>query len=127
MRRPTVIVLLLFVLALGAYYILNNRKTVAATDALTTTPGPTTEAVAFLFDANDGVPRDIKVESKAGNKVELARDAENAWVLRRPIEAAADQAVVEAAASQVTAMRVQDKIENIDLDVLGLKSPEYVL
>jgi len=125
MRRSTVIFLLLFVIAVGAYYFLKNRKEAQPADVLIT-PEVTTQ-VSFLFDAADGVPTDIKIESKTGEVVEIARNADNAWAVVTPIEAAADQGLAEAAASQVTTIRVQDKIQNIDLDVLGLKSPEYVL
>lgn len=125
MRRSTVVFLLLFVIVAGVYYFLNNRKTVEPVDVALTVE-PTTE-VSFLFDATDGVPTSIKVESKTGAVVEVARNADNAWALVQPFEAAADQGLAEAAASQVTSMRVQGKIQNIDLDVLGLKSPEYFL
>jgi hypothetical protein len=125
MRRSTVIFLLLFVVAIGAYYFLKSRKAAQPADVLTTPQA--TSQVSFLFDATDGVPTSIKVESKTGETVEIARNADNAWTILKPIEASADQGLAEAAASQVTAMRIQDKIQNVDLDVLGLKSPEYVL
>lgn len=125
MRRSTVIVLLLFVIAVGAYYFINQRTQANTFDVLVT-PEATTQ-ISFLFDAADGVPTSIKIESKAGETVEIARGADNAWKVITPIEASADQGMAEAAASQVTAMLVQDKVENVDLDVLGLSSPEYVL
>jgi len=125
MRRSTIIFLLLFVIAAGVYYFLNNRKEAEPVD-LEITSEPTSE-VSFLFDATDGVPTSIRIESKAGEVVEVVRNTENVWMVTLPIEASADQGMAEAAASQVTTMRVQDRIQNIDLDVLGLKSPEYVL
>ena len=125
MRRSTIIFLLLFVIAAGAYYILNNRKQAEPVDVQVTSE-PTSE-VAFLFDATDGVPTSIRIESKAGEVVEVARNTENVWALILPIEASADQGMAEAAASQVTTMLVQDQIPNVDLEVVGLKSPEYVL
>ncbi len=125
MRRSTVIVLLLFVLSVGAYYLIKYRKEAAPAD-MTTTPEATTQ-VAFLFDAAEGVPTSIHIESKDGKIVEVARNADNAWAILKPVEAAADQASAESAASQVTAMRVQDKIQNVDLDIMGLKTPEYTI
>jgi hypothetical protein len=125
MRRSTVIFLLLAVLVVGAYYFMKYRKESAPAE---TTPTPeATIQISFLFDAADGQPTSIKVESKTGDAVEVARNADNAWVIAAPVEASADQGLSESAASQVTAMRIQDKLENIDLDVLGLKSPEYTL
>jgi hypothetical protein len=123
MRRSTIIILLLAVIAVGAYYFLNNRQEAEPVDVLIT-PEPASE-IAFLFDAADGVPSSIRIESKAGEVVEVARNAENLWTVTAPSEASADQGLTEAAASQVTAMRILDKIENVDLEVLGLESPEY--
>ncbi|MFT3895648.1 MAG: DUF4340 domain-containing protein [Anaerolineales bacterium] len=125
MRRSTVIILLLFVIVVGAYYFIKYRKEAAPVDT-TATPEATTQ-VSFLFDAQDGVPTSIKIESKAGETAEVARNADNVWAIVKPFEASADQGLAEAAASQVTAMLVQEKIQNVDLDILGLKSPEYVL
>ena len=124
MRRSTIIVLLLAVLSVGAYYLIKYRKEAAPTT--TTTPEATTQ-VAFLFDVAEGVPTSIRIESKDGKVVEVARNADNAWVVKQPIAAAADQASAESAASQVTAMRVQNKIQNVDPEIMGLKTPEYVI
>ena len=122
MRRSTVIYLLLFVAMAGSYYYLNHRQKPAA-DILVT-PGP---QVSYLFDANEGEPVSIHIKSKAGEIVEVARGADNAWALKLPIEAKADQGASEAAASQVTAMRILDTIPDIDLETIGLKAPEYIL
>ena len=125
MRRSTIVIFLLFVIAVGAYYLINYLQKEESTDVLTT-PEPTTE-VTFLFDATDGVPTSIRIEAKTGESVEVARNAENAWAVVTPLEAPADQGLAEAAASQLTSMRILDNLQNISLDVLGLKSPEYVI
>ena len=125
MRRSTLVVLLLAIIAVGAYYFFNNRQKTEPVDVLFT-PEPTTE-VTFLFDATDGIATSIRIESKAGDVVEVARNAENLWTILEPSEASADQGLAEAAASQVTAMRILEKIQNVDLEVLGLESPEYVI
>ena len=51
--------------------------------------------------------------------MELARNSENAWAVRQPIEAGAEQGSSEAAASQVTTMRVLEKIAKIDPGLVG--------
>jgi hypothetical protein len=126
MRRSTTIILLLFALAVGAYYLIKYLQETKPTEEAASTLEPTKE-VSFLFDATEGVPTSIKIESKTGEVVEVARNAENLWVVVAPIEATADQGMAEAAASQVTAISVQDTIENVDPAVLGLESPEYIL
>ncbi len=123
MRRSTWIYLLLLLALAGTYYFLNNREE-PADIAITFEP----EAeVSYLFSAEDGVPASIRVESKAGEIVEVTRDADNAWVLKLPLEASADQGAAEAAASQVTTMRILDSLPDIDLEIVGLKTPEYTL
>ena len=121
MRQSTVIYLVLFLLVIGAYYYLNNRE--EPTD-IALTLEPTTE-VSYLFTAEDGLPTSIRIESKAGDTVEVARNTENAWALIQPREATADQASAEAAASQVTTMQILDRLPEIDPEIIGLTDPEY--
>jgi hypothetical protein len=123
MRRPTLVTFLLFVVLAGTYIYLNNRP---VADEITLTPEPTTE-IAYLFSAEDGTPLSIRIESKAGEVVEAARNAENTWVLILPEKAAADPASTEAAASQVTTMRILDRLPNIAPQAVGLDFPEYIL
>ena len=122
MRRPTVIFLLLFLALAVTYYFLNNREQPAD---ISVTVEATTE-VRYLFTAEDGLPTSIRIESKAGAVVEVARDEDDAWALTQPIEANADQASAEAAASQVTTMQVTDMIE-VDPEIVGLTDPEYTV
>jgi len=108
----------------GAYYYLNNREKPANSEA---TPEPVATEVSYLFTAEDGNPTSIRVESKTGEIVEIARDEKNAWVLKLPFEAAADQGSVEAAASQITTVRITDRLPNISPKDVGLDAPDYKL
>jgi|SRR5688500_197238 len=121
MRQSTVIYLVLFLIVIGAYYYINNREQPAD---IALTLEPTTE-ISYLFTAEDGLPTSIRIESKAGNTVEVARNAENAWMVILPSEATADQASAEAAASQVTTMQILDRIPDINPEIVGLTEPEY--
>lgn len=123
MRRSTIVFVLLFIAAAVVYYFINNREE-PADISLTLEPE---DVVAYLFSADEGVPSGIRVEAKDGAVVEVARDADNAWALIQPFEAAANSGSVEAAASQITTMRVLDTLPGVDLDVVGLKDPEYEL
>lgn len=125
MRRSTVIYLVLFVIALGAYFFLKQREARPQTGDVWT-PEPTS-AIEYLFTSADGLPTRIKIESKTGEVVEVARNEENAWVLIQPEEAAADQGAVEAAATQVTTIRILERIPNLAPDVVGLDVPEYTI
>jgi hypothetical protein len=123
MRRSTVVFLLLLLVLAGIYYYLNNREQPAD---ITVTLEPET-AVSYLFTAEDGLPTSIRIEAQAGEKVEVARGADNAWTLMLPFEAQADQAAAEAAASQVTTLRVLDTLPDVDPEIVGLSIPEYTL
>jgi hypothetical protein len=123
MRRSTVVYLLLLLVLAGVYYYLNNREKPAD---ITVTLEPESQ-VSYLFTADDGLPTSILIEAKTGETVEVARGADEAWALILPVEAKADQAAAEAAASQVTTLRILDNIPDIDPEIVGLSVPEYTL
>lgn len=123
MRRSTIIYLLLFAAVFGAAYYFNNRQTNADAETATETAAP----VEYLFASADGLPTRIRIESKAGEVLEVARNEENAWALILPEEAAADQGTVEAAASQVAAIRILERVPGLALEAAGLAEPEYTL
>lgn len=123
MRRSTVIYVLLFLGMAGAYYYLNNRPE-PADIAVTVTPEAVIE---YLFSSADGNITSIRMESQTGEIVEMARNAENAWALTLPTEASADQGSVEAAASQLTTIRISEHLPNISPKDVGLDAPAYSL
>lgn len=121
MRRSAGMYILLLAVLTGLYYYLNHRPQKIDDE----TPMSTSVPVEYLFNFEDGLPTRIHIESKAGEVVELARDADNAWVLTLPAEASADQGSVEAATSQITTIRVLDRIPDLSKDVVGLGDPEF--
>jgi len=123
MRRSTIVYVLLFALVLGAAYFFNNRAKTADIAIET----ESVEPIEYLFTAADGLPARIHIESKAGEVVEVKRNAENAWVLTLPEEAAADQGSVEAAAGQVSTLRILDRLPNLAPEAVGLDDPEYIM
>jgi len=122
-RRSTIVYLVLLLVLAGVYYYVNQREKPADIE-LTVEPG---SEVSYLFTAEEGPPSSIRIESKSGKTVEVARDADNAWVLTQPIEAKADPGAAEAAASQISTMRILDSVPDVDLKIVGLEVPEYVL
>jgi len=124
-RRSTVVYIILLLVLVGAYYYLNNREQPAEIEF---TLEPSAEAVQdYLFAAEAGAPTSIRIEAKSGETVEVARGEDQAWAITQPSEAKADQAAAEAAASQITTMPILDTVPDVDVDVLGLKDPAYVL
>ena len=122
-RRSTVVYIVLLLVLAGAYYYLNNREQPADIE-LTAEPVP---EVSYLFPAEEGIPTSIRIESNSGETVEVARGEDNAWALTQPVEASAEQGAAEAAASQVSTMRIVDTVPDVDLGIIGLEDPEYVL
>jgi hypothetical protein len=122
-RTSTVVYIILLLVLAGAYYYLKNREQPADIE-LTVEP---TEEISYLISAEEGTPSSIRIESKTGEIVEVARGADDAWALTQPSEAQADQAAAEAAASQITTMRILDSVPDVDPEIVGLETPEYVL
>jgi hypothetical protein len=124
-RRSTVVYIVLLLALAGAYYYLNNRNKTA--DIEVTAEATSEVAPEYLFTAEDGIPSSIRIESKTGDTVEVARGADNAWAVIQPVEAKADQAAVEAAATQITSISILDTVPDIDPKIVGLETPEGVL
>ena len=124
-RRSTVVYIVILLALAGAYYYLNNREQPAEIE-VTLEPG-SEAAQEYLFAAEEGAPTSIRIESMSGETVEVARGEDNAWALTEPIEAKAEQGAAEAAASQVTTMRILDTVPDVDPAIIGLENPEYVL
>jgi hypothetical protein len=124
-RRSTVVYIVLLLALTGAYYYLNYRNKTANIEVTAEATSPATQE--YLFTAEDGTPSSIRIESQAGQTVEVARGADNAWAVTQPIEAKADQASAEAAASQITTISILDTVPNVDPKIVGLETPEDVL
>lgn len=121
-RTSTIVYMVLLLALVGAYFYLRQRPEPAEIE-LTAEP---TEVVSYLF-FEEGTPSSIRIESTTGEIVEVARDADNAWILTQPVETKADQAAAEAAASQVTTMRILDTVPDVDPEIVGLTDPQYRL
>lgn len=121
MKRSTGIVLIVFLVLVGLMLYLNQKSPSA--NAADVTPTATAEK---LFTGTDGLPTSIDIKSKAGQEVSIERNDAGVWVLKQPIEAEADQGSAEAAASQVSALRIVSKPEVAPNEV-GLDQPSYVL
>jgi hypothetical protein len=122
-RTSTVVYLILLLVLVGAYWYLRDRGQPADIE-LTVEPSP---EITYLFSAEDGTPSSIRIDSKDGTSVEVARDAGNAWAMTEPREGEADQGAAEAAASQVTTMRIVDTLPDVDPGIVGLDTPQYIL
>ena len=121
MKRSTSTVLVIFLALVGMMLYLNKKEPPA--EATDVTPSATVE---FLFSANEGLPAGIDIKRNTGEQVSIARNDAGVWVLKKPVEADADQGSAEAAASQVTSLRVESRLD-VAPDATGLVDPSYEL
>lgn len=120
MKRSTWILLVIFLALAGLMYYLNQKEPTASEEA-EATPVPLVE---YLITENDGLPTSIDIQSDSGDKVHIERSEAGEWVLKQPIEAEADQGSAEAAASQLTSLRIVSRPEVAPADA-GLIRPSY--
>jgi hypothetical protein len=123
-RASTWIAVLLLIALVGLTFYLKNEKEKSAIEDVTPVSEPAT-----LFNAQDGSVSSIEIKPADGDaqRVKVARNAENAWVVEMPIEAEADQGLAEAAAAQVSALQILSQIENADPETFGLDTPAFVI
>jgi hypothetical protein len=119
-RASTWITILILAALVGLTYYLNRQKETATADE---TP---TSAPSLLFDAADGAPSSIEVKPSEGEAVKIARNAENAWAIVLPSKAEADQGLAEAAATQISALKVINSVDAAP-SIFGLDNPTHII
>ena len=123
MKRSTVVVLVVFLVLVGLMLYLNQKEPATEEADTTTPPAP----VVFLFSDSDGLPTSIDIKGKTDEQQTiLARNEAGVWVLTKPIASEADQASAEEAASQVTSLRIESRLE-VAPEAAGLVQPAYTL
>ena len=114
-------ILLLAALIFFAVY-LNRQKALPDTEA---TP---TSGITFVFPPGDlGNATSIEIAPAEGETVRVARNADGAWALELPEKTEADQGQAEAAATQVSSVRILGEIPDADPIIFGLDIPAYVI
>lgn len=122
-QAGTWIAVLLFAALIGFAVYLKSEKEKKA-DTVEVTPVSETAAV---FAEND-IVTSIQIKPTDGETVKVARNAENVWAVELPLEAEADQGLVEAAAAQISALQVISPIAaGSDPEIFGLKDPAYII
>jgi hypothetical protein len=119
-RAGTWFTLLLLAVLIGTTFYLNREKDFEDIDV-----DIVTSEIAFVF-AEGKIVSSIEVKSADGRTVKVVRSAENVWALKVPDDVEADQGMVEAAASQVTALMIISEVD-ADPKILGLDKPAYVI
>lgn len=121
MKRSTWIVLIIFLALVGLLLYLNQKE-----PAIEEAEGTPVAPVEYLFTDIDGLPISIDIKSQTGEQVKLTRNEAGKWVLELPIETEADQGAAEAAASQLTSLRIVSRPEVAPADA-GLVQSSYIM
>ena len=121
MNRPTLVVLIIFLVLTGLVFYLRQQEPVA--EELEVTPIPPAE---FLLTNSDGYPLSIDIQSKDGRQVTLTRNKDDVWVLINPIESEANQGSAEAAATQLSSLRIVSRPE-VAPDIVGLNPASFTM
>jgi hypothetical protein len=99
-KRPTWILLVILVLAVGAYFFIENRP--SKINAST----PTATAGSFLITQAQGVLQSLHIVDNKGDTFQMQRDLSKAWVVTAPSSGPADQGLAGAAETQVGALSI---------------------
>ena len=118
----TLITVLLLAVLIGFAYYLNREKGITADTT------PTSEKATSVFPATLGTVSSIEINSIEGDaqRVRIARNEQNVWAIEKPTATEADQGLAEAAATQVSALKVISQIKG-NPNIFGLDNPTYII
>jgi len=85
-----------------------------------------TSPVNYLFTSEDGILTALKIESNDDLKVAVERGSDGTWVMKLPDSVKANQGTVEAAATQISALRILNTLESTPSGI-GLNPPTYII
>jgi hypothetical protein len=101
MKRPTWVLLVILFALIALMAILNRERNLALIDESTPV-----QPVDFLINETDGLPVRIAISRSDNKQMILVRNTNSNWVLEKPTRAEADQGLAEAAATQLTSLRI---------------------
>jgi hypothetical protein len=121
MKRTSWILLILLILALGAYWLFQVRADRKALEA-TETPVVT----SYLIEETDSILVSARLYDQDYHIVELQRTQDGFWEVTLPTLGAADQALATEAETQINALRIVSTLGHVtSLDDFGLTFPAY--
>ena len=121
-RAGTLIAVLLLFAMLELTVYLKQQKEKTGTGTVTAVSK--TEPIFTESGAVTSI--EIKPSKTDEQAVKVARNEKNVWAVELPNKAEADQGMVEAAATQISALRVVTPV-NADPEIFGLKDPAYII
>jgi hypothetical protein len=120
LRRSTLFALVVLAGLIAFALYLGRSKNSAVPEVEAT---PTADSYA-LFGPEEGQPNLIQIASASQGTVEIARGADGGWTVNQPVEGSADASRAEAAATQLSALRVLSEVQ-VAAEDAGLANPAY--
>jgi Domain of unknown function (DUF4340) len=115
--------LIILLLVAAAYLIIKNRT--ASTTAQST---PTMVGNNYLVTQADGTLQVLHIIDSQNQIFQMQRDTSGTWVITQPTSGTADQALANAAETQVGALRIVTTLDNqLSLADAGLQPPSYTI
>jgi hypothetical protein len=123
LKRPTWILLVGLALVISAYLVINATS---STHSLVSTP--TLIVSNFLITQTDDPLQVLGITDQKNRSVLIKRDTSGKWIVIQPNPGAADQALAEAAATQIGALRIITTLDKqLNLAEAGLEPPAYTI
>ncbi len=122
MKRPTWILLFILLVLVGLMIYLKRQDNLATLEV--STPA---QPVEFLIVETDGLPVRIRIAgNEEAQQVLLTRSETGLWVMEEPTESEVDQGSAEAAATQLSTLRILSR-PSVPLDDAGLAPESYLI
>ncbi|MCS7011005.1 MAG: DUF4340 domain-containing protein [Anaerolineales bacterium] len=122
MKTSNWILLILFALAVGTYFLVKHTQANKPSEA---TPTP---SAFYLIQENDTVLKKFRLQGADGRVLELERNQDGFWQILQPERAEAEQWKVSAMESQLGSLMVNTQLGNVaNFGDFGLDAPTYLL
>jgi hypothetical protein len=125
-RRSTWIVLGIFALVIGFFFVFQRYQANQSENSATATP---TTAPVYLYNLGGAEVNDIKIADNAGGSIELYRDPTTLkWAIEGISADQADSSKILSLSDQLTSMKVEDTLtEKVPIGSVGLEVPVYTI
>jgi hypothetical protein len=122
-KRPTLVMLAIFVIAIGGAVLFQRSQ-----DDEALPPAPTAASDSVFSDFSSAMVAILRIEDTQGQRIVIARDEAGLWEITQPEGGETDLGRAESAVTQLLSLRTMSSLEaGPDLAIYGLNQPQYTL
>jgi hypothetical protein len=122
-KRPTLILLVIFALVVVTYVLIKSRNTTNLSELT-----PTSVGLNLLMSPEYGTLQAIRIVDRQNQSFQMQRDTSGVWIITQPMLGNAEPSLVAAAETQVGALRIVSLLENqLNLADAGLDIPTFTM